>query len=45
MGESLAHSITEQEKENERLKKRVRELEEALTPKPLFLETLVVMIP
>jgi hypothetical protein len=39
MGEALAHSIMEQEIEKERLKKRMRELEYALSPKPLFIHT------
>jgi len=36
MGEALAHSITEHEIKNEKLKKRVKELEDALSLKPLF---------
>jgi hypothetical protein len=44
MGESLAHSIIEYEIENERLKKRVSELEEALTLKPLFEKPLAMML-
>jgi hypothetical protein len=44
MGESLSHSITEQEIENEILKKTIRELEDALNPKPLFAKPLVMMV-
>jgi hypothetical protein len=42
---SLSHSIREQEIDNERLKKRVREIEDALSTKPLFAEPLAKMVP
>jgi hypothetical protein len=45
MGEALAHSIIKQEIENEILKKRVRELEDALSLKPLFAEPLAMIVP
>jgi hypothetical protein len=35
-GDALAHSISEQELENIRLKRRISELEDTLSPKPLF---------
>jgi hypothetical protein len=44
MGEALAHSIIEQEIENERLKKSVRELEDSLSLKPLFAEPLAMIV-
>jgi hypothetical protein len=43
MGDALAHSITEQELENAKLKKRISELEVALSPRPLFVEPLSMM--
>jgi hypothetical protein len=45
MGEALAHSITKKEIENERLKKRVRELGRGPYPKPLFAKPLAMMVP
>jgi hypothetical protein len=45
MREVMAHSIKEKEIENEGLKKRIRKMEEALTPKPLLEKPLVVMVP
>jgi hypothetical protein len=45
MGEALAHSITEQELENTKLKKRIRELKVSLSPKPLFAEPLSMIVP
>jgi hypothetical protein len=45
MGEALSHLIIEKEVENERLKKRVRELEVSLSPKPLFAEPLSMIVP
>jgi hypothetical protein len=42
--EDMAFSITEKEIENKRLKKRIRELEEALTPNMLFVEPLAMMV-
>jgi hypothetical protein len=45
IGDALAHSITEQELENIRLKKRISELEDALSPRPLFVEPLSIMVP
>jgi hypothetical protein len=44
MGEALAHSIIEHEVENERLKKRVRELEVSLIPNPLFSHPLPMIV-
>jgi hypothetical protein len=44
-GDTLAHSITKREIKNERLKKRVRQLEEALTQKMLFAKPLAMMVP
>jgi hypothetical protein len=37
IGDTLAHSISEQELENIKLKRRISELEDALSPKLLFL--------
>lgn len=39
-GEALAHIVDDHERENVRMKKRVSELEVALSPQPLFLEPL-----
>jgi hypothetical protein len=44
-GDALSHSITEHELENIRLKKRISELEDALSPRPLFAEPLSIMVP
>jgi hypothetical protein len=45
MGNALAHSITEQELENDRLKKIISELEDALSLRPLFAELLSIITP
>jgi hypothetical protein len=42
-GDALAHSISEQELKNIRLKKRISKLEDALSPKPLFAEPLAII--
>jgi hypothetical protein len=39
-GEALKQSVLNMEKENSELKKRIKELEVALVPEPLFLEPL-----
>jgi hypothetical protein len=44
-GDALAHSISEQELENIRLKRRISELEDTLSPKPLFVEPLAIISP
>jgi hypothetical protein len=36
IGDALAHSISEQELDNVKLKRRISELGDALNPKPLF---------
>jgi hypothetical protein len=41
IGEALKYSIDEIEKENLILKERVKELENALLPRPLFVEPIV----
>jgi hypothetical protein len=43
IGDALAHSISEQELENVKLKRRISELEDALNPKPLFAEPLAIV--
>jgi hypothetical protein len=43
MGDALSHSISEQELQNIKLKKRISELEEALSPKPLFAQPLAIL--
>lgn len=40
--EALSHSITEQEQEILRLKKRMNELEDALNPKLMFMTSLAI---
>jgi hypothetical protein len=42
-GDALADSILEQELQTIKLKKRISELEEALTPKPLFAQPLAIL--
>ena len=44
-GDVLSHSITEQELEKVRLKKSISELEDALSPRPLFVEPLSIVVP
>jgi hypothetical protein len=44
-GDTLAHSISEQELENIKLKKRISELEDTLSPRPLFAEPLSIIVP
>jgi hypothetical protein len=44
-GDTLSHSISEQELENIKLKRRITELEDALSPKPLFAEPLAIVAP
>jgi hypothetical protein len=44
-GDALAHSISEQELENIKLKRRISELEDALSPKSLFVEPLSIIAP
>jgi hypothetical protein len=42
-GDALSHSISKQELENIRLKRRIRELKDTLSPKPLFAEPLAIV--
>jgi hypothetical protein len=42
--DSLSHSISEKELQNIKLKKRISELVEALTPKPLFSQRLAIIL-
>jgi hypothetical protein len=44
-GDALKYSISEQEKENLILKKIIKELEDALFPKPLFVEPISTIRP
>jgi hypothetical protein len=44
-GDTLSHSISELELENIRLKRRISELEDTLSPKPLFTEPLAIVAP
>jgi hypothetical protein len=44
-GDALSHSISEQELENIKLKRRITELEDTLSPKPLFAEPLAIVVP
>jgi hypothetical protein len=43
IGNALANSISEQELQTIKLKKRISELEEALSPKPLFAKPLAIL--
>jgi hypothetical protein len=43
-GDSLSHSISEKALENSRLKKRISELENDLSPKPVFVEILSIVL-
>jgi len=43
-GEALAHSITKRELENAKLKKRIRELEVALSLRPLIVDPFSLMV-
>jgi hypothetical protein len=45
IGDDLAHSISYQELENIILKRRISELEDSLSPKPLFAELLAIISP
>jgi hypothetical protein len=42
-GDALKYSIDEQEKENLVLKRRIKELEDALLPKPLFVNQYLLL--
>jgi hypothetical protein len=42
-GDALVDSISEQELQTIKLKKRISELEEELTPKPLFAQPLAIL--
>ena len=42
--QAIAHSITKQELENAKLKKRIRELEVSLNPRPLCVDPLSIMV-
>ena len=43
IGEALAHTVDDQERENAKLKKRIVELEASLSPRPLFVEPLAIV--
>jgi len=45
IGDSLDHSIIEKELENIILKNRISELEDPLSPRPLFVEPLSIIVP